>query len=471
MEWREPTSHPSDCYFCSCNVTGHNKNSKKRIIYPNIESVSYPIYKNDFIRQNVKEIEEGEECTDEYFSENRDSDEDGTNSDDESASKFNQEELNDLVRDLGLSKESSELLASRLKEKKSLTRGTSITFYRERDSSFRKYFCKESYLTYCTDVEGLVNEFSSIPYKDTDRRLFIDSSIRSLKTVLLHNGNIYTSLSVAHSVTLKEEYNNLDFVLTKLNYNAHKWEICGDLKILTILLGQQSGFTKFPCFLCEWDSRNRQDHWTRKEWPARSEMQVGSKNVIKQHLIDPKSVLLPPLHIKLELVKQMVKAMRNENRVVFNYLFSKFPKLSEAKIKEGVFDCPQIRLLMRDKEFEEAMTPIEKAAWTSFREVVNKFLGNNKDRNYKQIVETMLVNFEKLGCLMNLKIHFLHSHIDYFPENLGNFSEEQGERFHQDIKDMERRYQGVWDEHMMADYCWNLKRDCKIQHKRKAKIL
>lgn len=47
----------------------------------------------------------------------------------------------------------------------------------------------------------------------------------------------------------------------------------------------------------------------------------------------------------------------------------------------------------------------------------------------------MLKNLKNLGCLMNYKIYFLHSHIDYFPENLGDFSEEQGERFYQDIKD------------------------------------
>ncbi|CAH2092031.1 unnamed protein product [Euphydryas editha] len=33
---------------------------------------------------------------------------------------------------------------------------------------------------------------------------------------------------------------------------------------------------------------------------------------------------------------------------------------------------------------------------------------------------------------MNLKLHFLDSHIGHFPENLGEYSEEQGERFHQD---------------------------------------
>ncbi|CAI9593149.1 unnamed protein product, partial [Staurois parvus] len=71
----------------------------------------------------------------------------------------------------------------------------------------------------------------------------------------------------------------------------------------------------------------------------------------------------------------------------------------------------------------------------------------------------MLKAFQALGCLMSLKVDFLQSHLDYFPENVGAASEEQGERFHQDIKEMERRYQGKWSITMMADYCWRLQRD------------
>ena len=56
-------------------------------------------------------------------------------------------------------------------------------------------------------------------------------------------------------------------------------------------------------------------------------------------------------------------------------------------------------------------------------------------------------------------MHFLDSHLSYFPENLGVYSEEQGERFHQDISEMERRYRGRWNVNMMADYCWSLYRE------------
>ena len=61
---------------------------------------------------------------------------------------------------------------------------------------------------------------------------------------------------------------------------------------------------------------------------------------------------------------------------------------------------------------------------------------------------------------MSLKIHFLHSHLDFFsPENFGAVSDEHGERFHQDISSMEKRHQEKWNCAMLADYCWNLAGD------------
>ena len=91
--------------------------------------------------------------------------------------------------------------------------------------------------------------------------------------------------------------------------------------------------------------------------------------------------------------------------------------------------------------------------------VVKNFLGNNKASNYEELITNMLYVFKSLGCNMSIKMHYLFSHIDRFPENLGTMSDEQGERFHQEIKEMETRYQGRWDAAMMADYCWTLKRD------------
>ena len=42
---------------------------------------------------------------------------------------------------------------------------------------------------------------------------------------------------------------------------------------------------------------------------------------------------------------------------------------------------------------------------------------------------------------MSIKLHFVHSNLSRFPENLDDVSNEQGERFHQDISGMKVRYQ------------------------------
>ena len=57
-----------------------------------------------------------------------------------------------------------------------------------------------------------------------------------------------------------------------------------------------------------------------------------------QPLVEPSKILLPSLHLKLGLMKNFVKAM-NQEEVAFTY---SFPRLSEAKLKEGIFIGPQI---------------------------------------------------------------------------------------------------------------------------------
>jgi len=56
---------------------------------------------------------------------------------------------------------------------------------------------------------------------------------------------------------------------------------------------------------------------------------------------------------------------------------------------------------------------------------------------------------------MSLRIHFLHSHLDFFPGICGMVSDEHGERLLQDIATMEPRYQEKWSTAMpmLADYC------------------
>jgi hypothetical protein len=69
-------------------------------------------------------------------------------------------------------------------------------------------------------------------------------------------------------------------------------------------------------------------------------------------------------------------------------------------------------------------------------------LGNHKAANYQDVVQDLLTSYKAMGCNMSLKIHFLELHMDFFPENLGEVSDEHGERFHQEIMHMEKWYQG-----------------------------
>jgi len=93
------------------------------------------------------------------------------------------------------------------------------------------------------------------------------------------------------------------------------------------------------------------------------------------------------------------------------------PKLSEAKVKGGIFTGPQIRQTLGSKELEDKMNDLERDAWQSFREVVHGFLGRNKADNYEDLVEALLQSYCKLGCRMSIKMHYLHSHLDFLGQN------------------------------------------------------
>ncbi|GBO17826.1 hypothetical protein AVEN_88309-1, partial [Araneus ventricosus] len=82
----------------------------------------------------------------------------------------------------------------------------------------------------------------------------------------------------------------------------------------------------------------------------------------------------------------------------------------------------------------------------------------------------MLALFQDFGCNMSLKIHFLDSHLNFFTDNCGQVNDEDGERFHEDIANMGKRYQGNWSTAMLTDYCWKLFRDAPhVLYKQQAK--
>lgn len=470
MIWNKPRNHRTDCYFCMTKVTGFSSKNKNKIKYPDCSSVVKPVAHGKNFPVPVTPKRDVNETVQPNFTDQKSTsnlslcEETSALSDPDYIPEFephllDQAELNDLVRDLGLSKEMSELLGSRMLQWNFLKSETKVTHYRDRNKELTKFFLKQDSLCYCIDIDALM-ALIGFKHEPKEWRLFIDGSTDSLKAALLHNGNEKPTIPLAHSVDWKESRESMKAILKAIKYEQYQWKICCDLKVVSILMGIQGGYTKNMCFLCLWDSRADSEHYVKKVWPPRTKFVPGECNVEDTPLVDQNQIILPPLHIKLGLVKNFVKKLKPDGKGL-SYLRNKFPRLSDAKLKEGVFVGPQIRKLIDDTGFDRALEPKERAAWKCFKKVVHGFLGNKKDDKYEELISQMLDSYHKMGCRQSLKIHLLHSHLDFFPENLGNVSDEQGERFHQEIATMEHRYQGRWDEGMMSDHCWFLFRDNK----------
>ena len=77
--------------------------------------------------------------------------------------------------------------------------------------NFSIYFDVFEDLSYCRDVNGLFNVVE-IKHDQTQWQSFMDSSTKSLKAVLLHNGHEYPSIPLAYSTQIKD-YENVKQVL------------------------------------------------------------------------------------------------------------------------------------------------------------------------------------------------------------------------------------------------------------------
>ena len=70
----------------------------------------------------------------------------------------------------------------------------------------------------CNDVCSVM-EVLGYEYNPDQSRLFIDSPKVSLKVVLLHNGNRFPSVPLAHAANMQESYESMKLLLGKIKYD------------------------------------------------------------------------------------------------------------------------------------------------------------------------------------------------------------------------------------------------------------
>ncbi|GFV33066.1 uncharacterized protein TNCV_250701 [Trichonephila clavipes] len=119
MIWTEPKNHSDDCYFCSCSVQIFNLKNRKGISYPTIiRSAIRPVpHGPDLpIPSSLDTLGNILDDLGQISHISSDSD-DGYDPDTNDPELFYQSDLNDLVRDLDLPKDTAEVLRSRLKER------------------------------------------------------------------------------------------------------------------------------------------------------------------------------------------------------------------------------------------------------------------------------------------------------------------------------------------------------------------
>ena len=122
MVWRELRNQEDDCYFCYTNIAGFNASSRKKIKCPNFRSAMRPVphsddlsvptppVNKDLLSSSDEEMPSREDSAESIYLEDIESTYPGTSGNE--PLRIMQEDLNDLARDLYLSKLESEQIRS-----------------------------------------------------------------------------------------------------------------------------------------------------------------------------------------------------------------------------------------------------------------------------------------------------------------------------------------------------------------------
>ena len=169
----------------------------------------------------------------------------------------------------------------------------------------------------------------------------------------------------------------MKILLKAINYDKLISQICGDLEVIDLLLGLKQGFTKYWCFICEWEGRARSRHYSIKDWPARKSLEPSLMNVEKHPLVELSKILLPSKYLKLGLMKKFCKD--HEPRRSCLYTLTRIvPQTKWCKIERMYCHWSTNTRSYQDEYFDKLLQGDEKATRDSFKFVVKGFLGKRR---------------------------------------------------------------------------------------------
>ena len=132
-------------------------------------------------------------------------------------------------------------------------------------------------------------------------------------------------------------------------------------------------------------------------------------NVESQPLVELSKILLPSMHLKLGLMKNFVKAM-NQEEAAFTYEKS---SPDWGKIERRYFHWSTNMRPYQGQILRQAPSRRQKSGLGQFQICSNRIFVKQKGPNYEKLINNLLQSYQKLDCNMPLKIHFLHSHLDF----------------------------------------------------------
>lgn len=101
-------------------------------------------------------------------------------------------------------------------------------------------------------------------------------------------------------------------------------------------------------------------------------------------------------------------------------------------------------------------TDDEKQLWEAYCNVVKGFLGRHRAQDYVARIEKLRQLLVKTGIARTPKIHLLVDHVEKFPKNNSDYSDENAEKFHHELMPIYLRYPVAESQlsSVLSDYLW-----------------